>query len=111
MKIYVEPLGQVDEIENQVSIIIARIPFIPEETHDIAKTLGELAVQQHREVMRLHQDVARLKLQWHLKAFEQEIEEEGGNFVIATNSEISINGFSPTLGEKLRQHINEQFDK
>ncbi|MDE3248673.1 MAG: hypothetical protein KGO82_08445 [Bacteroidota bacterium] len=108
MKIYCEPLGESDMIEDGLKSATAKLPVeMPQEIKKNIDLVSTLASSQYRRSMELHQENAKLRLMWNMRSIENEIEQEDGNFVINSNGSVSINGFSPQLTNK----INDLIDK
>lgn len=102
MKIYVEPLGEIVEIEQTVEKLMKEIPddMLPEIKNVIA-TLSNLATHFYRKYMIQHQQTAKLRCMWSLRELKDEIDAENGNIVITKDSKVNINGFSPQLTQKI----------
>jgi hypothetical protein len=112
MKIYVEPLGKNIEVEEIVNGIVSKVPDdTSPEIKTIVKTLADLASNQYRISMELHQENAKLRCKWSLRHLENEINSEGGTLIITEKSDVKIKGFSPDLAQKISDVAKRGLDE
>lgn len=107
MKIYSEPLDDFHEVQDKIKAIRTIQLKIDPDMEAPNQMMADMVLHYFKLSIERQQEIYRLNLRWDLRHLEGEINNEGGNFLIEKNGDLSMKGFSSELCDKIRATLKK----